>query len=1244
MRKSQETRVIATMSKIDGATCAGLVVGTPVQWSVAPVSGRSPSMLMQAYEGRLPRIPAMGREMFTLEAPPGWAARLDPVMEELYVTSPVNPRFCHGAVPPLPPGWRETAVTAGRVLLLVTDFLKDYPAGSGADLADALTGLATHGLLHGGMIEFVESAVPAEPDSGLALLEEDTPPPLTLVRAPADALVELAELVADRVLTLDQAKSRARQVGWITFEQRKADNRPNPPAVPGGDSARTLMSGSLTMRPGDDPRELLREMTDREIAAVTLPSGPMPLEHALREHYYYLCLLVEIADARGGPEGSPLWLAAAAPAVEAAAHLVSVTGDRAAFEEADELARRRVAFLRSQHLIEPLDDALIAAAELRLALLGPLHLGGDQYARSGLPCTTAELVSQAYLAQEDGLQPPDIRTHISDANAFLDEALQTTQGRARARALVLRIQAGIPRDQPYSLSGEQIRALAGEARSCFRGAEGPVVDLFLARLLEDMPSGAVAGLFARPLESVVDAYGEPGTRALLSQGIEMARALGERDLLHRMLPWSDELPEPLSDAHVRQELEARLHCLPDDSTPCPPRGADLDALAGRLFSSRPRFLSSSHRTRREAAARTHLAAHALAEGQTELGLRLLPPFESIRTLGHSYSLLYADLHYQAATTCPALPQTPRGDLDMQGPGFLLCQAAQKYSLLGLYGLARACLIQVLEHVQDSSDDDFPAVASAVAATTPVIYPIRDRALARICRDVVHATTLRASMEAEGVSLAALMALHHAAKGATFSQWYGIREPFEMPEAVMHQLTRLRAIADRGEAGPYASNEGDYDVGLPGTSLGDLLVPLSDQEIAPGRTGAEIEQNVRRHIDDMINRVLVQAGVNGSYAETDWDRVQESLDGQTVFLSWFVPATPGFETDYAVLAITQESVTGAFVHSGPSTRNSGAEGHDGDERMPPPHDHLLADTVDKIRVEVTDDPQFDHVTPEAADLLARPLIPPQWLEEWREQGKDHLRIWAHGPLHYLPFHLLTYGPEARLVADDFTVSLIGGLGTSSPRGSAARRPPRTAVLAAASGGEAFGLTRETVLEEHAADIADLIGASAVVGPAATRQRLLEELSTADVVHIAAHGTQDAAAPWFHCLYLSPDEDDDGRVFAQDILATDLRGVRLVTLASCESALGRYDINDNLRGMPAALLLAGAQAIIGCLWPVRPEPATHFFGEVHQRIARGSTPLEAFRGAQFATRACCPDYRDWGAFTFLQGWHHTTLEAM
>ncbi|WP_449337111.1 CHAT domain-containing protein [Streptomyces griseus] len=148
-------------------------------------------------------------------------------------------------------------------------------------------------------------------------------------------------------------------------------------------------------------------------------------------------------------------------------------------------------------------------------------------------------------------------------------------------------------------------------------------------------------------------------------------------------------------------------------------------------------------------------------------------------------------------------------------------------------------------------------------------------------------------------------------------------------------------------------------------------------------------------------------------------------------------------------------------------------------------------------------------------------------------------------------------------------------------------------------------------------------------------LLAELATADVVHLAVHGTMDQDAPWLHCLYLTPDEDDDGRLFAHDFLELDLSGVRLVTLAACESALGRFDRADNVRGVPAALLTAGVQAVVGCLWAVRPEPATYFFQHLHRRAGLADAPEQAFRAAQTATRARYPAYRDWGAFTYLLG---------
>jgi CHAT domain-containing protein len=282
-----------------------------------------------------------------------------------------------------------------------------------------------------------------------------------------------------------------------------------------------------------------------------------------------------------------------------------------------------------------------------------------------------------------------------------------------------------------------------------------------------------------------------------------------------------------------------------------------------------------------------------------------------------------------------------------------------------------------------------------------------------------------------------------------------------------------------------------------------------------------------------------------------------------------------------------------------------------------------------------DPLFRTVTPEGERLLARPdnLLPSPWLDEWKQQGRTRLYLWPHGPLHYLPLHLYTH--EGRPLAEAFTFTTIPSPSVLAPALATAARPPHTTVLASATGGEQFGLAREDPLEEHAREVAEHLGAAAIVGSEATRERLLRELAVADVIHIAAHGSQDLAAPWSHCLYLSETEDDDGRVFAYDILSTDLRGVRLVTLASCESGLGRFDVNDNLRGLPAALLLAGAQAIVACLWPVDPDPATLFFATLHRHIAGGAAIEPAFRQSQQYTRECFPQYRHWGSFVVIGG---------
>jgi CHAT domain-containing protein len=131
-----------------------------------------------------------------------------------------------------------------------------------------------------------------------------------------------------------------------------------------------------------------------------------------------------------------------------------------------------------------------------------------------------------------------------------------------------------------------------------------------------------------------------------------------------------------------------------------------------------------------------------------------------------------------------------------------------------------------------------------------------------------------------------------------------------------------------------------------------------------------------------------------------------------------------------------------------------------------------------------------------------------------------------------------------------------------------------------------------------------------------------------------------APLFQTVFLAPGDGGDGRLRAHEVLGLDLRGLELVTLGACETALGRIDYSDNLRGLPAALLLAGAGAVIGTLWEVTADASTTFFTELYRCLQAGDEDLiGAFRLAQRATRADHTEYRDWGAFYLTGGYQRS-----
>jgi hypothetical protein len=294
-------------------------------------------------------------------------------------------------------------------------------------------------------------------------------------------------------------------------------------------------------------------------------------------------------------------------------------------------------------------------------------------------------------------------------------------------------------------------------------------------------------------------------------------------------------------------------------------------------------------------------------------------------------------------------------------------------------------------------------------------------------------------------------------------------------------------------------------------------------------------------------------------------------------------------------------------------------------------------VATLRRALLEDPVHRPVGRDAAKHLRQlasyfgPLL--QFLFRAESASASHLCIWPHQSLYFLPFHLLPW--QDGIVADRFAVTVVPSLEVLfSPHHRFRER--RFLAVGCADGGVDYGLYSEPTLHAQVESIAEAVKATALVGSKATPSAVRDLIEHSEYIHIAAHGAQNLDAPAFHCLFLSKADGSNGRLYAHDILRCDLRGTELVTLSACESALFRYDLNDNLYGLAAAFLRAGVRTVLGALWPVKSDAAGLFFVTLYSEIGRGSGKLSAFRHAQSVTRAAFPQYRDWAAFIMIGDW--------
>ncbi|MEV0373994.1 CHAT domain-containing protein [Streptomyces sp. NPDC050636] len=279
--------------------------------------------------------------------------------------------------------------------------------------------------------------------------------------------------------------------------------------------------------------------------------------------------------------------------------------------------------------------------------------------------------------------------------------------------------------------------------------------------------------------------------------------------------------------------------------------------------------------------------------------------------------------------------------------------------------------------------------------------------------------------------------------------------------------------------------------------------------------------------------------------------------------------------------------------------------------------------------------WEHVCEEVLDEL---------LDYRGEPGPDGLlpRVWwcPTGLLTLLPVHAAGQydddddddgGSPGRpavplRTVSSYTPTLRALIDARSRRTSAAVPPqPADAPMTVLAVPQSAALDADPLpkAEKEARKVADLLpGVRPLIGPEATRDRLLAGLRTRPSLHFAGHGYQHLSDPVRSFLLCH-----DGPVTVADVATHRSPAAELAFLSACESARSTAGQADEAVHLAGAMQLAGFRHVIATQWVLRDVVAT----EVAEAVYTGLGPPTAGGWADGAARALHKAVADQGAAT-------------
>jgi CHAT domain-containing protein len=216
---------------------------------------------------------------------------------------------------------------------------------------------------------------------------------------------------------------------------------------------------------------------------------------------------------------------------------------------------------------------------------------------------------------------------------------------------------------------------------------------------------------------------------------------------------------------------------------------------------------------------------------------------------------------------------------------------------------------------------------------------------------------------------------------------------------------------------------------------------------------------------------------------------------------------------------------------------------------------------------------------------------------------------HRALHLFPLHACPLD-ASRLLADEVEVVYTPSLSMLHRCATRRRQPPQTALVAADPTSD---LAFARVEGYAAAGLAPV--ATPLIGGRVTRTVLLKAAPDCHVFHYAGHALFNPVDPLTSALVLLDGDNPDHWLTVRDIFCgLHLRDCTLAIIDGCETSMHRPEPTDELIGLTAGFLYAGAASVVSTLWAINDLSSALLMHKFRQLWAKGKPVAAALAEAQ------------------------------